>query len=156
MSEETAKETIPKEVVEEDTIENMDVSETMVDHTPVTGCGKTTVEFDKDKDIARDPDTTFDDTLEGRQLDGASDDEEDADCLELETSDEDIYNHEDIPDANTVLNKFISGCHDACGYHVENEPNYHVKEYELKNYDPLGPKAEKIDKNKYILHLLVQ
>ena len=84
MSEETAKETIPKEVVEEDTIENMDVSETMVHHTPVTGCGKTTVEFDKDKDIARDPDTTFDDTLEGRQLDGASDDEEDADCLELD------------------------------------------------------------------------
>ena len=150
MSEETAKETIPKEVVEEDTIENMDVSETMVDHTPVTGCGKTTVEFDKDKDIARDPDTTFDDTLEGRELDGAPDDEEDADCLELETSDEDIYNHEDIPDANTVLNKFISGCHDDWGYHVENEPNYHVKEYELKNYDPLGPKAEKIDKNKYI------
>ena len=71
-------------VVEKDTIEDMDAVETAVEHTPEQGCGETDVEFDQSDEGARDPDVTFDNTHDIGEISAALDE----DCINLETSDD--------------------------------------------------------------------
>ena len=73
-------------VVEKDTIEDMDAVETAVKLTPEQGCGKTDVEFDQSNEGAKDPDVTFDNTHDTGEIDAALDE----DCICLETSDDEI------------------------------------------------------------------
>ena len=139
-------------VIEKDTIEDMDTVETAVKHTPEQGCGGTDVEFDQTDDEARNPDTTIDNTNEAGEIIAALDE----DCLDLETSDDEIYEYdpEDTPDAAQVANDILKGTvtdwRDDWDLIVEAEPNYFSRVNEIKNYDPLRERADKTSEKKNI------
>ena len=85
-----------EDVVKENVVEEMDVTETVVETTPEQGCGDANVEFDQSEEGVSDPEM-FDNTQEAGEIDAAQDD----DCIALETSDEEIYDYdpEETPDA---------------------------------------------------------
>ena len=139
-------------VVEKDTIEDMDAVETAVKLTLEQGCGKTDVEFDQSNEGAKDPDVTFDNTHDTVEIDAALDE----DCICLETSDDEIYEYdpEDTPDAaqvaNNILKETVTGWRDDWDLIVEDEPNYFTKINEIRNFDPLKEKADQTSQGKYI------
>ena len=139
-----------KDVAKENVVEEMDVTETVVEHTPDQGCGDANVEFDQNEEGASEPDTMFDNTQEAGDIEAA----QDSDCIALETSDEEIYDYdpEETPDAaqvtNDILKDTIRGWKDDWDLIIEAEPNYFTKINEIRNFDPLREKADKTSSGK--------
>ena len=137
-------------VVDKNTVEDMDTVETAVERTPEQGCSETDVEFDQ-SEKGKDP-NTLDDTQEAGEIVPALDE----DCLALETSDDEIYEYdpEDTPDAaqvsNNILKETVTGWRDDWDLIVEAEPNYFSKMNEIRNYDPLKEKADKTSEGKHV------
>ena len=138
-----------EDVVKENVVEEMDVTETVVESTPEQGCGDANVEFDQSEEGVSDPEM-FDNTQEAGEIDAAQDD----DCIALETSDEEIYDYdpEETPDAaqvnNNILKDTVRGWRDDWDLIVEAEPNYFTKINEIRSYDPLKEKADKTREGK--------
>ena len=138
-------------VVERGIVEEMDVAETVVELTPDQGCGETSVDLDQSDEKARDPVTTLDKTHEAEEITAALDE----DCLEIETSDDEIYEYdpEETPDAaqvtNNILKETVIAWRDNWDLNVEAEPNYFSKINEIRNYDPLRERADKTSEGKF-------